>query len=66
MYLKRIKEIEELKKKNKYLSGSVNKKYISKNEIKAKINQLNYNDISNFERRCKQEVLEEILEKGVK
>lgn len=32
-------------------------------KIKAKIEQLDYNDIANFERRCKQEVLQSLLEK---
>ena len=34
-----------------------------KDKIKAKIEELDYNDIGNFERRCKQEVLQSLLEK---
>lgn len=36
-YKKQSKEIEELKEKNEYLPNWVNKKYVSKDEIKAKV-----------------------------
>ena len=39
------------------------KDYIQKSKVKAKIKQLDYNDIGNYERRCKQEVLQELLGK---
>ena len=38
-----------------------NKHWIDK--IKAKIEELDYNDFSNFERRCKQEILQSLLDK---
>ena len=34
-----------------------------RDKIKAKIEELDYNDMGNFERRCKQEVLRTLLEK---
>lgn len=37
---KQSKEIEELKEKNEYLPNWVNKKYVSKDKIKAKIEDL--------------------------
>lgn len=63
------KEIEELKEDNKHqweerckltfeLENST-----PNDKIKAKIEELDYNDISNFERRCKQEILQLLLEK---
>ena len=63
--LKQSKEIEELKKYEKYYEEmeEVNKKFIAVDKIKAKIEELDYNDIGNFERRCKQEVLQSLLEK---
>lgn len=36
---------------------------IPKSKVEAKIEQLDYNDIGNFERRCKREVLQELLGK---
>ena len=62
---KQSKEIEELKKYEKYYEEmeEVNKKFIAVDKIKAKIEELDYNDIGNFERRCKQEVLQSLLEK---
>ena len=70
---KQSKEIEELKEEysTKLLSNAgiyqlgFNDGINSvENKIKAKIEELDYNDISNFERRCKQEVLKEVLDKG--
>ena len=46
---KQSKEIEELKNTGTYKI--------------AKIEQLDYNDIGNYKRRCKQEVLQELLGK---
>ena len=70
------KEIEELKDKNKKLQDKAKELIFEKQEltsalldstpndkIKAKIEELDYNDIGNFERRCKQEVLQSLLEK---
>ena len=70
------KEIEELKDKNKKLQDKAKELIFEKKEltsalldstpndkIKAKIEELDYNDIGNFERRCKQEVLQSLLEK---
>ena len=37
--------------------------FIPKSKVEAKIEQLDYNDIGNFERRCKREVLQELLGK---
>ena len=37
---KQSKEIEELKEKNEYLPSWVNKKYVSKDKIKAKIEEV--------------------------
>lgn len=60
-------EIEELKEDNKKKSiviieyQDLYEKLVDK--IKAKIEELDYNDIGNFERRCKQEVLQSLLEK---
>ena len=60
-------EIEELKEDNKKKSiviieyQDLYEKLVDK--IKAKIEELDYNDIGNFERRCKQEVLKSLLEK---
>ena len=61
---KQSKEIEELKYKFgvKYMDDILENS-ISKDKIKAKIEELDYNDIGNFERRCKQEVLQSLLEK---
>lgn len=61
------KEEAEQKEKKAYIDGTnvahelCNKMW--KNKIKAKIEELDYNDIGNFERRCKQEVLQSLLEK---
>lgn len=41
---KQQKEIEELKEKNYYLPAWVNKKYVSKDKIKAKIEEIEAND----------------------
>lgn len=73
---KQSKEIEELKEKNKKLQDKAKELIFEKQEltsalldstpndkIKAKIEELDYNDIGNFERRCKQEVLQSLLEK---
>lgn len=73
---KQSKEIEELKNKNKKLQDKAKELIFEKQEltsalldstpndkIKAKIEELDYNDIGNFERRCKQEVLQSLLEK---
>ena len=65
---KQSKEIEESeqKERNAYIKGTndahelCNKMW--KDKIKAKIEELDYNDIGNFERRCKQEVLQSLLE----
>lgn len=71
------KEIEKLKEKNKkYTIHLTDKQYKDciklaqsdalykfEAKIKAKIEELDYNDISNFERRCKQEILQSFLEK---
>ena len=55
---------EELKNTETYKIAIIDKyKYISKDKIKAKIEQLDYNNIGNYERRCKQEVLQELLGK---
>lgn len=65
--LEQSKEIEELKEDNKKKSiviieyQDLYEKLVDK--IKAKIEELDYNDIGNFERRCKQEVLQSLLEK---
>ena len=69
IYNKQSKEIEESeqKERNAYIKGTndahelCNKMW--KDKIKAKIEELDYNDIGNFERRCKQEVLQSLLEK---
>ena len=37
--------------------------YIPIQKVKDKIEELDYKDIGNFERRCKQEVLQSLLEK---
>ena len=76
IYNKQSKEIEELKDKNKKLQDKAKELIFEKQEltsalldstpndkIKAKIEELDYNDIGNFERRCKQEVLQSLLEK---
>ena len=61
------KEIEELNKSDASKEQSsmyyynLYKELVDK--IKAKIEELDYNDIGNFERRCKQEVLQSLLEK---
>lgn len=64
---KQSKEIEELKANKGYhlgfIDGGLAKKYEYQDKIKAKIEELDYNDIGNFERRCKQEVLQSLLEK---
>ena len=61
------KEIEELNKSDESKEQSSMKYYNLYKElvdkIKAKIEELDYNDIGNFERRCKQEVLQSLLEK---
>lgn len=59
---KQSKEIEEL---NALRLKEINntKYWVHKDKIKAKIEELDYNDIGNFERRCKQEVLQSLLEK---
>ena len=66
---KQSKEIEELKEDNEHqweerckLTFELENS-ISNDKIKAKIEELDYNDIGNFERRCKQEVLQSLLEK---
>lgn len=74
--LEQQKEIEELKNKNKKLQDKAKELIFEKQQlssalldstpddkIKAKIEELDYNDIGNFERRCKQEVLQSLLEK---
>ena len=53
--LDKLKELDLIKIKGK--------EYVSKDKIKAKIEELDYNDIGNFERRCKKEVLQSLLEK---
>ena len=64
---KQSKEIEELKEENKKKSiviieyQDLYEKLQDK--IKAKIEELDCKDIGNFERRCKQEVLQSLLEK---
>lgn len=63
---KQQKEIEELKNADLttvYLNGFYDGVKKFKDKIKAKIEELDYNDIANFERRCKQEVLQSLLEK---
>ena len=63
---KHSKEIEELKNADLttvYLNGVYDGEKKVKDKIKAKIEELDYNDIANFERRCKQEVLQSLLEK---
>ncbi|HCC04020.1 MAG TPA: hypothetical protein DEP51_04090 [Clostridiales bacterium] len=63
---KQSKEIEELKNADLttvYLNGVYDGEKKFKDKIKAKIEELDYNDIANFERRCKQEVLQSLLEK---
>lgn len=66
---KQSKEIEELKDKCKELIfekqelTSALLDSTPDDKIKAKIEELDYNDIGNFERRCKQEVLQSLLEK---
>ena len=64
---KQQKEIEELNKSDVSKERSSMKYYNLYKElvdkIKAKIEELDYNDIGNFERRCKQEVLQSLLEK---
>ena len=65
---KQSKEIEELKDESKeyqigFAQGCYEKDLDWKDKIKAKIEELDYNDIGNFERRCKQEVLQSLLEK---
>ena len=63
--IEKYKELkEELKNTETYKIAIIDKyKYISKDKIKAKIEQLDYNNIGNYERRCKQEVLQELLGK---
>ena len=59
-------EIEELKEDSCCMTNCVRRdkeKLFLEDKIKAKIEELDYNDISNFERRCKQEVLQSLLEK---
>ena len=46
-----------------YLNGVYDGEKKVEDKIKAKIEELDYNDIGNFERRCKQEVLQSLLEK---
>lgn len=59
---KQQKEIEELDLTTVYISGVYDGEKKVEDKIKAKIKQLDYNDIGNFERRCKQEVLQSLLE----
>ena len=58
---KEIEKINYIKRSFDYCVEQENKKWEDK--IKAKIEELDYNDIGNFERRCKQEVLQSLLEK---
>lgn len=61
-----ISENKELKEENKRLNVKIIDLYkysIPKSKIKAKITQLDYNDISRYEKICKQEVLQEVLGK---
>lgn len=71
---KQSKEIEELKEDKYGLEEEVqiqaknimlceNALCEIQDKIKAKIEELDYNDIGNFERRCKKEVLQSLLEK---
>ena len=65
-----IAENKELKEKIKEINEEYNAEQkhementIPKSKVEAKIEQLDYNDIGNFERRCKREVLQELLGK---
>ena len=59
----RLEDIEDRKVQIEY-NNVFNKGVKSvEDKIKAKIEELDYNDIGNFERRCKQEVLQSLLEK---
>lgn len=75
---KEIEELKEKNSTLKNLQNDTNRLYIEmierknyferelqklEDKIKAKIEELDYNDIGNFERRCKQEVLQSLLEK---
>ena len=67
------KEIEELKEENEKLNklhiqdnkhlDFIMKHSVSIQKVKDKIEELDYKDIGNFERRCKQYVLQSLLEK---
>lgn len=46
-----------------FINGYFKENFVRKDKIKSKIEELDYNDIGNFERRCKQEVLQSLLEK---
>ena len=73
---KQSKAIEELKKQdlsNSKIIANMSTRHFNDREkirkyealqdkIKAKIEELDYNDIGNFERRCKQEVLQSLKE----
>ena len=74
---KQSKEIEELKRvdiSNSQIIANMSTRHFNDREkirkyeslvdkIKAEIEELDDNDIGNFERRCKQEVLQSLLEK---
>lgn len=57
---KQSKEIEELKEKNEYLPNWVSKKYISKDKIKAKIEEVQ--KIIEFEKPTYEDVLKYAIE----
>lgn len=60
---KELKEELDSVKQIYYTQREIEENYILKSKVKAKIKQLDYNDIGNYERRCKQEVLQELLGK---
>lgn len=58
------KEIEELKEKNEYLPSWVNKKYVSKDKIKAILEEVDYKMIAHQDvREAVKQVLNSLLEK---
>ena len=62
---KQQKEIEDLKQKNEYLPAWVGKKYVSKDKIKAKIEELKETaDEDNKDDFIRIEVLQSLLEKN--
>ena len=60
---KQSKEIEELKEKNEYLPNWVNKKYVSKAKIKAKIEEIKQKKYILSSRESEIEILQSLLEK---